>query len=92
MDENRFVEVAKHAIGMGHRKPYTRHGKRFYKPYRNRFATTVKTPDYELWSVMVSAGYAAFSSDGFKAYFWITRNGLDWLGEKLGMHIYDEED
>ena len=22
--------------------------------------------------------------------FWMTRAGLDWLGEKLGIHIYDE--
>lgn len=38
MNENRFVEVAKHAIGLDHRKPYTRHGKLFYRPYRNYFA------------------------------------------------------
>lgn len=92
MNDNRYIEVAKHAIGLGYRKPYTRHGKTWYKPYRNYFATTVKSPDYELWDVMVSSGYATFSTDGYRAFFWLTRSGLDWLGNKLGMHIYDEED
>ena len=92
MDENRYIEVAKHAIGLGNRKPYTRHGRRFYRPYRNYFATTIKSPDYELWNVMVDAGYAAFSQDGYRAFFWLKRSGLEWLGEKLGMHIYDEEE
>ena len=49
MEENRFIEMAKHAIGLGHRKPYTRHGKLWYRPYRNYFATTIVSPDYELW-------------------------------------------
>ena len=24
--------------------------------------------------------------------YWLTRKGLDWLGEKLGIKIYNEED
>lgn len=92
MEENRFIEMAKHAIGLGHRKPYTRHGKLWYRPYRNYFATTIVSPNYELWKTQVSAGYAGFSTDGYRVFFWLTRDGLDWLGEKLGMHIYDEED
>ena len=26
------------------------------------------------------------------AMYWLTRKGLDWLGEKLGVKIYDEDD
>lgn len=92
MDESRFVEVAKHAIGLGHRKPYTRHGKLWYRPYRNHFAASAGSPDYGLWETMASAGYSRFRKCGDRALFWLTREGLDWLGEKLGMHIYDEED
>lgn len=91
MDENRFVEVAKHAIGMGHRKPYTRHGKRWYRPYRNYFATTIGSPDFELWDTMESAGYAGCKRTGTRAMFWMTRAGLDWLGEQLDIYIHDEE-
>ena len=88
MDENRFIELAKHAIGMGQRKPYRRNGKLWYRPYRNYFATTVKSPDYEPWIEMADAGYAAFSQDGYRAFFWMKREGLDWLGEKLGIPLY----
>ena len=92
MNENRFVEVAKHAIGMGHRNPYTRHGKRFYRPYRNYFAAAIGSADFELWEMLVSAGYVGIRKDREHAYFWLTRSGLDWLGEKLGIYIHDEED
>lgn len=92
MNENRFVEVAKHAIGLDHRKPYTRHGKRFYRPYRNYFAVFFGSPYFELWEMMVSAGYAKVKKDKDYAFFWLTRRGLDWLGEKLGIYIHDEED
>lgn len=92
MDENRFIEVAQHAIGLGYRKPYTRHGKRFYRPYRNYFAASIGSSDYELLEKMANDGYARFRKSGDRAFFWLTREGLDWLGEKLGIHIYDEED
>ena len=92
MDENRFIEVAKHAIGLVYRKPYKRHGKRFYRPYRNYFAVSIGSSDYELWETMKSAGYAECRRSNDRAMFWLTRVGLDWLGEKLGMRIYDEED
>jgi hypothetical protein len=29
--------LAMHCIGMDYRKPYKRHGKLFYRPYRNRY-------------------------------------------------------
>lgn len=43
---------------------------------------------------MALTGYAergeANSHGGYTYY--MTREGLDWLGEKLGIHIYDEEE
>lgn len=35
----KYIELAKHCIGLDSKKPYTRHGKKFYRPYRNFFAT-----------------------------------------------------
>ena len=29
---------------------------------------------------------------GLTTAFWLTRAGLDWLGQELGITIYDEED
>ena len=92
MDKNRFIEVAKHAIGMGYRKPYRRHGKLWYRPYRNYFATSIGSSDHELWETMKRRGYAESRKSNDREMFWLTREGLDWLGEKLCMYIYDEED
>ena len=43
---------------------------------------------------MVNAGYAeAGRKDRYGGrLYWMTRAGLDWLGEKLGIVIHDEED
>ena len=43
---------------------------------------------------MCDAGYADRGREnryGGRMY-WLTRKGFDWLGEKLGIKIYDEED
>ncbi len=90
-NKNRYMDLAKHCIGLDRKKPYIRHGKRFYRPYRNFFATG---SNYEDWETMKDAGYADRDKEknqhgGYT--YWMTRVGLDWLGERLGIHIYDEE-
>lgn len=85
---NRYTDLASHCIGLGRRKPYRRHGRTFYRPYRNRFACAQQDDD---WECMVSAGYAVRRDIGHYVYYSMTRNGLDWLGGQLGMTIYDEE-
>lgn len=87
-----YISLAKHCIGIDRKKPYTRHGKRFYRPYRNYFTTGNNHDD---WDVMVAAGYAKRSErrnqhGGYS--YWLTRDGLDWLGKELGITIYDESD
>lgn len=85
-----YIDIAKHCIGLDRIKPYTRHGKKFYRPYRNYYSTGRNS---EGWNEMVLAGYAEHgeknSHGGYT--FWLTRAGLDWLGKELGLHIYDEE-
>lgn len=91
------VRTAAHAIGLDHKRPYIRHGKAFYRPYRNRFSTHDKSHDYKVWQGLCEHGYAE-SSPGRTSgnhnhvNFWLTRAGLDWLGETLGITIHDEED
>ena len=43
---------------------------------------------------MVNQGYAeAGEKDRYGGrMYWLTRKGLDWLGEKLGICIHDEMD
>lgn len=89
--ESIYIEQAKHCIGLDRKKPYIRHGKNFYRPYRNYYSTGKNHDD---WDVMVYAGYAERgeqNSHGGYTY-WLTRDGFDWLGKKLDIHIYDEED
>ena len=85
MPESEYIELAKHCIGLDYKSPYHRHGKAFYKPYRNYFDCGEKLD--EAWKVMIGAGYA--KDDGIGCC-WLTRAGMDWLGEKLGITIYSE--
>lgn len=72
-------------LNSGHigRRLYTRHGKRYYKPFRNFFGGKDKDLD-----LLVRAGYMVFDKDEF---YHFNRNGLDWLEDQLGIYIYDEE-
>lgn len=81
-------EKAMHVIGLDYKKPYTRHGKKFYRPYRNRWAG--KDTEFD-W--LADAGLMRKSVDetGEHYWYWFTRNGLDWLGEQLGINILPEE-
>lgn len=83
-----------HTIGLDHNyhngRLYTRHGKKYYKPYRNYFSGNDKDLDR-----LVEAGYMECRVDivrgeEYKTY-WFNRKGLDWLGEKIGVIIKDEE-
>ena len=89
-----------HCIGMvdsgsQRHKPYRRHGRTFYRPWRNYYCCAA---DDQTWTLLCEAGYAshgdihAHGSRKPSTTFWMTRAGLDWLGRALGMTIYDEED
>lgn len=90
-NEELCISQAQHCIGLDKRKPYKRHGKLFYRPFRNHFYTRADDP---VWTEMANAGYArhwAVGRDGYADYY-LTRAGLNWLGEKLGMYIHNEEE
>lgn len=89
--EDRCVYVASHAVGLDNRKPYTRHGKKFYKPYRNFYSTAPKRSAYAIWRIMEDCGFAKSVELEQGVIFQLTRAGLDWLGAQLGVCIYNEE-
>ena len=76
------VQIATHMIGLNYKRPYIRHGRRYYKPYCNYFCSALSGPDYETLRKMEKKGI----------YFWMTREGLDWLGEKIRIQIHDPRD
>ncbi len=96
------VRLAAHCIGLDHKRPSIRHGKRFYKPYRNYYISHPMAAYNNVWhEYLIPNGYAITSSitaaDRLKGChcnyrYKMTRKGLDWLGEQLGITIYDEED
>lgn len=91
-ENNIYIALASYCIGLDHKKPYKRHGRHFYRPYRNYYDAGEK--DVEVWDMLVDAGYAESGRKdryGGRMY-WLTREGLDWLGEKLVIHIWDEEE
>jgi len=84
-----------HCIGMvdscsQRHKPYRRHGKTFYRPWRNYFTTPAPSP---MWDELCRYGYADHGEiNKSGVMYWITRKGLDWIGAQLGIIIHDEED
>ena len=88
------IQLAAHTIGLDNKWPYQRHGKLFYRPYRNYFSTHGKDIYLSLWQSLCDKGYAKClkGHNPGNITFWLTRAGLDWLGQELGITIYDEED
>lgn len=84
-------QMVKHCIGLDWKRPYHRHGRAFYRPYRNYFTTTVKDRS---WDELVEAGYVSCypEGDGKFVTYCLTPAGLEWLGRELDIHIYPEED
>lgn len=88
--ERVYKKLAMHCIGLDRKKPYTRHGRKYYRPYRNYFMTG---REHENWDKMVAAGYAERDSEqnqhGGYTYH-LTEDGRKWLGDALGVCILDE--
>lgn len=88
------VQLAAHTIGLDIKRPYQRHGRFYYRPYRNYFSTHEKDIYYSIWQSMCHKGYVECykGREPGNITYLLTRAGLDWLGDQLGITIYDEED
>lgn len=84
-------KLMRHALGMDNRKTYKRHGKWFYRPYRNYFYTHKNTSDYPYWERLVKAHLAEKYETDDGINYSVTRRGMDWLGQNDEIKIYDEE-
>ena len=89
-----IIKVMMHTIGLwpeGLRHAYKRHGKIFYRPYRNYFNTAPGCGGYWMWERMEKAGHAECVKSSQGEFWHLTRRGIDWLEMKLDMKIYDNE-
>ena len=87
-----ILPLMEHCIGLDYKKPYKRHNKLFYKPYRNYFSSF---EDDKVWQSLCVDGFAEHDKpkiicDASSCNYWLTRKGLDFLGEIIGVHIYDK--
>lgn len=80
-----------HALGMDNRKSYKHRGQEFYQPYRNYFTTGVNGEPG--WEKAVKDGLAEKYVSHAREYtcYRVTRAGMDYLGRKLGVYVFDEE-
>lgn len=87
--------IAMWTIGLdGRHHPYYRHGKLYYKPWKNRFASLPGGYSHKVLENLAARGLAdsqrqgGYDDDQIHETFWLTRAGLDWLGEQLGITIH----
>ena len=85
--------IAMWAIGLdSQHHPYHRHGKLYYKPCRNHYTPLDKGLVFEVLKNLKAKGLADSKRwDDDHETFWLTRAGLDWLGERLGITIHSME-
>ena len=75
-----YVKQAIHCIGLDYAKPYTRHGKKFYEPYRNHYDAGGK--DIEIWDALTTIGHAYKNQ-----MYHLTDEGFRWIGKILNITI-----
>lgn len=93
----RYIEEAKHCVGLDRKKPYKRNGKLYFRPYRNYFNTNY---DDEIWSDLKFLGFADCDCEYWEneekkksVFFSLNEDGRKWLAEKIGIFkIWDERD
>ncbi|MDR9830249.1 hypothetical protein RCJ22_32205, partial [Vibrio sp. FNV 38] len=87
------LDYMRYMIGlvMFRHKPYKRHGKLFYKPYRNYWAGQNQYLDY-LGGVIGMVEKEETKQAGGMPFYYLARRGLDFLGRHIGVTIHDEED
>lgn len=88
-----LLDECKHMVGLDNQKPYRRiyhrHGKAFYKPYRNYYSAPESGN-----RLLDKLPFYIISKKKGERYIWykLTREGLDWLGRQLNITIKNEED
>lgn len=87
-DLKKAIELCKHTIGLDNLKPYHRHGKAFYKPYRNYFAAS--SNGNRLLDKLLGLVVERKEIEWYVCYH-LTPDGLKWLGRQLNITIKEVE-
>lgn len=71
-NKEKAIHLCMHAVGFSDRDPYKRHGKLFFKSYRNRYNAAEN--NVPVWEELVSLGYAYKNR-----MYHMTEKGLEWF-------------
>lgn len=93
--EDKVLKWCKHIVGLDWAKPYTRHGKKFYKAYRNYWSDEQEIEEFEY---LVKSGLMKKHIGDGKNYghhiyitYSLTERGLEWLSRMLHIKITRRE-
>ena len=81
---SRAIEICEHMVGLDYKRPYHRHGKSFYKAYRNYYGDVPE--GNRILDKMPSELFRVHRNERGATYY-LTQTGLDWLGRQLKMKI-----
>lgn len=94
-DMEKTVKHCLHMIGYDHHVPprvYHRHGKAFYKAYRNYWGNGKKPKeDFEYMCHKTFAYMERYDSDSGYITYSLTEAGLKWLGRQIGVTIRETD-
>ncbi|MBR3163802.1 hypothetical protein IKF15_00625 [Candidatus Saccharibacteria bacterium] len=81
------IKLMEHCIGYDPGRVYWRHGKKYYKPWRNHFCAGGS--DLEVWDGLKKQGFAE-SGAANKVNFWLNNAGLSILSAAERVYIYND--
>ena len=80
----RVIEICKHMVGLDDKRPYHRHGKAFYKAYRNYYCDV---PEGNKILNKLPKELFIVQQDERGTTYYLTKNGFGWLGRQLHITI-----
>ena len=83
---SRAIAICEHMVGLDYDRPYHRHGKSFYKAYRNYYGDVPE--GNRILDKMPSELFRVHKNERGATYH-LTRAGLNWLGRQLKMTIME---
>lgn len=78
------IEICKHMVGLDYKRPYHRHGKAFYRAYRNYYGDV---PEGNRLLDKLPECLFTVHRDERRATYHLTKTGLEWLRRQLYITI-----
>lgn len=85
----RALAICQHMVGLDYKRPYHRHGKAFYRAYRNYYYDLPE--GNRLLDKMPKELFRVHRNEHSTTYY-LTQTGLDWLGHQLHVKLYGGAD